>query len=51
MDAKNAIYKEIASQPIIIKVGDQTIKRYVDRGIGDKIIAAVRANASTAAGG
>ena len=49
--ATNAIYKEIASQPIIIKVGDQTIKKYVDRGIGDKIIAAVRANASTVAGG
>ena len=46
----NTLYREIASQPIIIKVGDQPIKKLVNQGIGDKIIAAVRANASTAGG-
>ena len=46
----NTLYREIASQPIVIKVGDQPIKKLVNQGIGDKIIAAVRANAATAGG-
>jgi hypothetical protein len=42
----NAIYRELTKQPIIIKVGDKTIKKHVNQELGTKVTRLVAANAA-----
>jgi hypothetical protein len=44
----NAIYRELTKQPIIIKVGDKTIKKHVNQELGIKVTRLVAANAAAA---